>query len=405
MTGELQIAFLALILSILYSGSEAIFYSINRLKIEVLQRKKARGADAVLHYLNNPEKYLSTILVGNNIANVLFGSFAAIYLSRFVNEAVVSLISTGIVLLFGEIIPKSLLRAVAEPASLRMVRFVKMSERLFAPLILLLTLFARWVTRRFKRTREAGNQTLSKEDIRLLFRESRYLGHIHYQDEEFVRRILKLGTHKVRQIMIPRTEIEAVPESASIEEIKQSFIRTHFSRLPVYKDSIDHIVGAVYARDFFINPDAPQKIIHRLPFVPETKSVLSLLNELRRAQASIAIVIDEYGGTAGLVTLEDIIEEIFGEIADEYDFEGVGIERVSPDEAIARGRAEIEAVNAELGLNLPEGDYETLAGYIIHELGRIPKPGESLEVGDWLMIITHASPQKIDRVKILKKKG
>ena len=371
----------------------------------MLQRKKARGADAVLHYLDNPEKYLSTILVGNNVANVLFGSFAAIYLSRFFNEAVVSLISTGIVLLFGEIIPKSLLRTVAEPASLRMVRFVKLSEWLFSPLIMLLTLFARWVTRRFKRTGEKGNQTLSKDDIRLLFRESRYLGHIHYQDEEFVRRILKLGTHKVRQIMIPRTEIEAVPESASIEEIKQSFIRTHFSRLPVYKESIDHIVGAVYARDFFINPDAPQKIIHRLPFVPETKSVLSLLNELRRAQASMAIVIDEYGGTAGLVTLEDIIEEIFGEIADEYDFEDAGVERLSPEEAIVRGRAEIEAVNAELGLNLPEGDYETLAGYIIHELGRIPKPGESLEVGDWLMIITHASPQKIDRVKIIKKKG
>ncbi|RME00131.1 MAG: DUF21 domain-containing protein, partial [Calditrichaeota bacterium] len=201
---EIKIALLAFILSAFYSGSESVFYSAHRIKIEVLRRRKIFGANWVAKYLDHPERYLSTILVGNNIANVLFGSFTAIYLSRFFNELEVSIISAGVILIFAEIIPKTVLRAVAEPASLRLVYLVRLSEIVFWPVIRILSLLSEFLSQLLDASPEGSRKLLSKEDIRLLFRESRYLGHLQLKDEELVRRIMRLGNVQARQIMVPR---------------------------------------------------------------------------------------------------------------------------------------------------------------------------------------------------------
>lgn len=404
MTLDLTIILFSFLLSALYSASEAAFYALHRLKIEVLRKRGTPSAARVSTYLQHPERYLPTILVGNNIANVLFASFAAIVLRPFVNDSQIPFISAGVILLFGEVVPKSLAMARATQVALKLSLFVRTSEIIFLPVLRWLAAVTKLLQRQSKQNEKKHVVDLSRDDIRFLFKESRYLGQIEHKDEEIIRRVMHLNATRVWRIMRPRTEMVAVPKTTSIDELLETFARSEHSRLPVYQEDLDHIDGIIYAKDLLGAPDGIDELIKPVSFVPETKSVLALMREMRRGRSSIAIVIDEYGGTAGLVTLEDIFEEIFGEITDEYDKLEVGIKKMGAHEYDVRARTEIDVINSQLGLGIQEGDYETIAGFIISKLGRIPKQGESVDLPAGKIIVTQADRAKIIAVRIIVEK-
>ncbi len=402
MNSDLVIAAIAFLLSGLYSGTESAMYSVHRLKIIVLLRQKARGAAMVDTYLRHPDRYLSTILVGNNFANIIFGSFMAIILANYFsfNEFVIAVVSTSIILIFAEILPKSMIRLLAERASLKLVFPLRISEIIFAPLIHMLGYAARFLTRRFSQQNEETSGRLSKDEISYLFRESRAIGLIDLQDEDIVQRVMRLSQLKLHKIMVPRTEIIALPMTATLDEIADTITHRRITRVPIYRDTIDDIVGIIVALDLFQQTASVSSLIRSVPYLSETTTALRALRELRKKNVSMAVVIDEYGGTAGIITLEDIFEEIFGEIDDEHDEAEPAVKEYDSGVYVVPGREEISDLRRELGLDLPEGEYETLAGLIIHELGRIPTQGEKLELPNCTLTVIHASPKRIHKVRV-----
>ncbi len=394
------IILISFLLSAFYSGSEAAFYSVNRLKLSIFKRKHHRGARLAIEFINSPSRYLAAILVGNNIANVLFGSAMAIALHGVFSETAIIFISTTLILIFSEILPKSISRINAEKIAMKNAPGVRISEVLFYPLIKFLSLITRFVSHYLGHESNGGTTGLSKKEISILFQESRYLGLIQSRDENFIQKVIQLNEVKARQVMRHRTEIQAVPVENSIEEVRQFFIRKQFTRLPVYEKNLDNIIGIVNSLDVLHAPANLQEIMRQVPFMPETKPVLSILQQLRRQQASMAIILDEYGGTAGLLTMEDIFEEIFGEIEDEHDDHGDFIEKLTDDEYRIRGRVEINELNERLDFNLPTGDYETIAGLVISRLGKIPTVGEHLDLNDCRIIITRATRTTVSMVRI-----
>ncbi|KAA3613957.1 MAG: HlyC/CorC family transporter [Calditrichaeota bacterium] len=400
MTIELWIILLSFILSAFYSGSEAAFYSANKLKLSIFKKEQHRGAKLAIEFIKSPSRYLSTILVGNNAANVLFGSYMAIMLKNYYSETMVVGLSTILILVFAEIIPKSISRVKAEKVAMQNVYGVRLSEIIFYPLIKVLDLMSRIVSHYINHEKKQSKTKISEKEISYLFQESRYRGLIHTQDENFIQNVIHLKNVKARQVMIHRTDIYAIPVTTPIKKVQKEFIRRQFSRLPVYDGTLDEIIGVVNSLDVLQEPASMSEIIRDVLFIPESKPVLAVLQELRQMQASLAIVIDEYGGTAGLLTMEDIFEEIFGNIEDEHDEPGDFIEKLNKSEYRVRGRVEIADINDQLHFRLPIGEYETIAGLVISKLGKIPTVGEHVELAECKITVTRATRTAVSMVRL-----
>lgn len=398
---EMAILILSFALSALYSGTEAAFYATNRLKVEILRRRHAFGSQRLAAFLDQPDRYILTILVGNNIAHVLFASFAAITFSQKYPEWLVSVGATIFILVFGEVIPKSILRKLAGRAALRLGLFVRVSEIIFYPAIKILNAVSALLSKLFYASGESRGVKLSRADIRHFLRESRYFGLIDYQEEDFVAKIMRLHSVKVRKIMVPRTEIIAAPVTISRAELQRLFIRSQLSRLPLYEQDIDHVVGVAHALDLLKSTKEVRDLMRPVLIVPETQSALILLREMRLKRTAFAIIIDEYGGTEGLVSLEDIMEEIFGDIVDEHDEKAESIEQLDATTFEMPAQVDIWTVNERLGQEIPEGEYGTVGGYVIHRLGYIPRTGERVTIDGLQFIIAQADRRKIQRLKII----
>lgn len=401
---ELVIVSLAFLLSALYSGAEAAFYATRRLKIEILHRKGIRGAHVLMAYLKAPARFIATILVGNNIANVLFASYVTILLAPAYPEWAITLLTASAILIFGEILPKSILHQLGGAASMRLVRIIRVSEVLFSPVSLFLNKVSHWITRLLKTENAGKTWSFSREDIEHLVKESRYYGHIQRHEEEFLGRIMRLSDTKVRQIMVPRTEMISAPANISIKALRKAFIKSQVSRMPIYKNTIDHIIGVVHALDLLQSRGPLKALLRPVPVVPETRNALLLLRDLRKIHSAVAIVIDEYGGTAGIVSLEDIFEEIFGEIADEYDSETDLIDEIEPGTYHVLAKIDLKTLEQELHIALPEGDYDTLGGFLISQFGYVPPPGETFEHEDAIFSIRHSDRRKVSQVQVTLKK-
>ena len=397
---ELLIIGASFFLSIFYSASEAAFYSANRLKMTILAKNGAKSARLAIDLIKSPERFLSTILIGNNIANIAFGSIMAVALQPFFNESVVVIVSTSIILVFSEILPKSLARLHPESAAMQAALPIRISEILYAPIIHLLSLVTRLASRFLPQRQTAFLHKLSKEEISMLLKESRFRGYLPSQHEKFIQRIMQLNQVKARQAMIPRTEIYAIEKNTPAEQVRHMFIRHEYTRIPVYDETIDHIIGIVNALDFLHHPESIEQVLRPVSYVPETTPVFTLMRELKQKRVNLVVVIDEYGGTAGILTLEDIFEEIFGEIEDEHDDPGAYVEVLNEKEFRVRGRTEIDYLNDHMRLNLPRGDYETIAGLIIFKLGKIPNVGEILEFPNCRITVTRATRTRIIMVRI-----
>ncbi|HEY4643330.1 MAG TPA: hemolysin family protein [Bacteroidota bacterium] len=399
---DLFLIFITLLLSAFFSGSEIAFVVANRLKLEVRARKKMLGARSTLELANKPEKFLTTALVGTNVAEVAYASIFAVYLKYLfgVDDITVLILVSVSTLLIGEIIPKSIFREFADSVVVYSGIFLKVADYILYPLVRISSLASRSLVSLFRIESTQVSTFFTKQDMDLIVKESVEVGLVKREDRVFISRVFELGEQLVREVMIPRTEIVAVEKGASMKEIQELFVSSGFSKIPAYDETLDRIIGVIHARDLFRKPKTLKQVLREVMFVPESKKTTDLLREFREKKMRLAIVVDEFGGTAGLVTVEDVVEELLGEIHDEFDVEESIYRKLSSDTYLLSGRIEIDFVNEKFGIGIPKGDYETLAGYVMSKIGKIPSEGEEYAVDQFRIVVMKSSETKLDLLKL-----
>ena len=399
MTFEIILAIIGLVFSAFFSGSEIAFVSANPMQIEVWKRQNRRGAHATNRLLSEPSSFLNITLIGTNIANITATSFATIILIEYFDEWIVILLTACIILTFGEILPKTIFRERANTLALRVTPLLRVMRFPLYPFLKLAGWYSHLLTSMTK-VEENLTEAFSKDDLRLLFSRVDDVNVIDKHEKRFISKLFTFGHQTAREAMTPRTEISAVDIHKTLPEVQAVFLESGHSKLPVFDGTIDKVVGVVFLYDLFEDVSSMKDIIKDPTFVPESKNIGELLREFQENKNSIGIVIDEYGGTAGLITVEDIVEELFGEFEDEFDFEELTVRKIKNGYVLS-GRAEIDYLNDTLHLGLPDGEYETIGGFLEDRLGRIPSTGEELTIGTRKFIITKASQKKVEQVKLL----
>jgi CBS domain containing-hemolysin-like protein len=385
-----------------FSATEMAFVVANKIKIEVKARKNKPAAKNAMYYILDQKNFFSTILIGNNIVNIAFASFSTVVFTQIFgfSEVTILILSTVIILVFGELLPKYFARELADRFILVSMIPLRIIGILLYPFIKILSGISAVFIRSKNISQENINFLFTRDDIGTLVKESQEAGIVHKNESDIITRVLALSDQRVYEAMRPRTEIVGVDLEDNIDEVLNTFIESGYSKMPVFEDNLDNIKGVVFAYDLFKKPQDIKSILREVVFVPETKKSYEMLNEFLKKGVSIAVVIDEFGGTAGIVTIEDIMEELFGEIKDEYDVEENICRKISPDSYLISGKVEIDFINEKYHLNIPQGDYETLGGYITSTLGRIPAQGETVIISNYNILIVRSSNTRIDIIKL-----
>lgn len=391
------------LLSAFFSGTEIAFVTANRVRLEVLQRRRVFGATLASYFVRHIDKTLITTLVGNNAAHALYATLMTVALGQGfgIRDAVAQMaIATLVILFFGEVVPRLLLRETADAAVLLLAPVLWLLRGLFYPVILISEGLSLGIVRLFGSSETSIEQFFRKQDFEMLLRENTPAGSAAAKDAEIISNVFVLKDIRVRESMVPRTEIEGIEKNAPMKEVYRRFAESGYSKLVVYDESIDNVVGVAGVYDLFTKPKSLESIIGKVTFVPETKRSAELLREFVESGESVAIVVDEFGGTAGLVTAEDLIEELVGDIQDEFDNDEDVCRALSDDTFLISGRIEIDTINEKFHLALPKENYETLAGFILSGIGRIPKQGEVVKIESYTLTISKATKTRIDVVKL-----
>ncbi len=404
MVNDLLLLLLLLVLSAFFSSSEIAFIVANKIKVEVRARKKNLYAVNANYFLRHPENFFSTILISNSVVNVAFASLSSIFfLSLFgLHDFEILLISTALILIFGELIPKYLGRELADQLVLFSAIPLRAIYFILYPFVKSTSAISSVLTRANDREEKELIQVFDKEDIQNLIEESSDAGRVDEEQSEIISKVIDIREQKVYEAITPRTDIVGVEITSTIDEVIDKFIESGYSKLIVYEENFDNIKGLLFNKDIFMNPHDLKSIMREVSFVPETKKSLEMLNEFLEKQFSIAVVVDEFGGTAGILTIEDLIEELFGEIRDEYDDVNEKVaKKLDANSYLLSGKVEIDYLNEELDFKIAEGDYETIAGFITSKLGRIPAKGESFKIDNFRIQIIKSDRTKIDLLKII----
>ncbi len=400
----LKISLLAVLLvfSGLFSSSEIVFIVANKAKLQVRARRKKFGAALALTLVNSPEDFLTTVLVGNNIVNVAFASFAAIILQESFrwSDTTITIVIAGIILLFGELLPKSLFRVVADAVVSYASFFLGTFRLAFSPLI--------WITRQSSRLivsglgfeRSSVERFLHKKDVEVLLRESEEVGTVGKEERKKLSKVITLSDVLAKDIMKARANIVAVDVKTSVRQAWQVLVERGYSKLLIYDRTIDNIIGVVFARDFFSRPRTIAQILRETVNVPETKKCSDLFRDFRLKKISLAVVVDEFGGTAGVVTSEDILEEFLGEISDDQREADEVIKRLADGSYLVSGRTEVHKFHIHPSYQIPEGPYDSVAGFVVHTIGRIPSEKEELRIGPLQILVLRATKTRIESLKI-----
>jgi CBS domain containing-hemolysin-like protein len=415
---NLFLILVTVLFSAFFSGMEIAFISSNKLRIELDKKQGVFGSGIIARFTGKPGDYIATMLVGNNISLVVYGIFMAVLLEPFIHSftssdiatlVIQTLISTLIILLFAEFIPKTLFR-ISPNAALKIFSVpVLFFYVLLYPLTWLIIGISGFLLRYVLGVPKNKNatQVFGKVDLDDLVSEGSPEG-AEIRDAEHEIKIfqnaLDFSNVRLRDCMVPRTEIVALEESSSIEELRQRFIETGLSKILIYKDSTDNITGYINSKELFRNPPDLKSMVLSIPHVPETMPANKLLQSFIVEHKSISVVVDEFGGTSGVVTMEDILEEIVGEIEDEHDTSELTEKVLGENEYILSARHEIDYLNEKYKLDIPkEGDYETLAGLILTHHENIPKLNEHIEIQDFNFRILDVSETRIELVQLMKK--
>ncbi|PSQ39492.1 DNA-binding protein [Halobacteriales archaeon QS_9_68_42] len=406
-------AVLALLgLSAFFSSSEIAMFSLPPHRVESLATDGLPGAGTLQELKDDPHRLLVTILVGNNIVNIAMSSIAtgllAIYVSQSLAVFVATFGITALVLLFGESAPKSYAVENTESWALRIAKPLKFSEYLLLPLIVTFDYLTRQVNRITGGRGEIESTYVTREEIRDIIETGERAGVLEEDEREMLQRIFRFTNTIVKEIMTPRLDMEAVSKDATIDEAIQACVQSNHTRLPVYDDSLDNVLGVVHlsdlVRDYTYGAHDDVKLedlIEETLHVPESKNVDDLLTEMRETRMHMVIVIDEFGTTEGIVTMEDITEEIVGEILQSGEEEPIEI--VDDRTAILKGEVNIDEVNEVLEVDIPEGEeFETLAGFIFNRAGRLVEEGETIEYGGLDIYVERVENTRIMKARLVK---
>lgn len=412
------IVILTLILSGFFSGIEIAFVSSNRLKIELDKSKGFYNARIIASFATMPSKFIGTLLLGNNIALVLYGIamtkiltpwFTKIYVNPFNTEIFIlfsqTIIATLIILVTAEFLPKVLFR-IRPNAVLKFFAIpVKLFYFLLYPFVFVFIGFSEFVLKQlFRVAFDKEDYSFSPIDLGDYVKEFTQGENDESeisQEIQIFQNAIDFQNIKLRECMSPRTEIIALDEGDSINELRTSFIESGHSKILIYRENIDNIIGYTHSYDMFKKPEKIVNILRSIIIVPETMLANKVLSMMLNENKSVAVVVDEFGGTSGMITMEDIIEEIFGEIEDEHDVEDLIEKQIKSNEFIFSGRLEIDYLNEKYNLSiLTSDDYETLAGYIIHHHESIPSLNESIKIEKYNFKITQAKQNRIELVNL-----
>ncbi|MGE5440992.1 MAG: hemolysin family protein [Bacteroidota bacterium] len=402
MIWQLAVLILLIVLSAFFSSAEFAFVVANKIKFEIKARKNNLAGKTALYFFSQSQLFFSTILIGNNIVNITFASVITIFLGYYFHLSDLSIlfISTSVLLFFGELLPKYLARELAD--RVLMITIVPVRAVLFIlyPFVKVTSLVSKFFSRGENLREESINMLFSREEIQMLVKESQEAGLVNESETDILTRIIELGDQRVYEVMRPRTDIVGVEITSTLEEVLQVFIDSGYSKIPVYEENLDNIKGVVLAYDLFKNPPNLQAIMRPVIFVPDTKKSTEMLREFSTKRVSFAVAVDEFGGTAGILTMEDIIEELLGEIRDEYDTDDEICRNVGENTYLIGGKVEIDYINDQLNLNIPEGDYATIGGYITSHIGRIPLQNENLTIDRYKILIIRSTLNRIELVRI-----
>ncbi len=425
---ELGLIVVLVLLNGVFSATEIALVTIRRSRLQQLIDEGHRGAVRVQRLKENPGRFLAVIQIGINFLGFLASAFAAVslvdgmetWLAQFgalqdIAGAIALIIVTGLLtiftIIFGELVPKQIGLAHAERVAMATSRLIEFLGALFTPLVAFLT----WTTRQISRlfgADVAAEERISSEELRLIIEQGGEQGILEAEEEQMIHAVIELGDQRIHEVMVPRIAMVTLQTSATFEQAIELVVEEGHSRIPVYESSVDEIVGILYAKDLlpFLKAGAPDRpplrTLLRTPvFVPESMTVDDLLHELQRRKVHLAIVLDEYGGTAGLVTIEDLIEEIVGEIQDEYDEEEPLIVELSEDEARVDGRAAVddlgELFDTDLALE-DEDEYDTVGGLIYHRIGGVPKPGDQVSVDGLTLTVESTDGRRVGKVLVVR---
>ncbi|MDA8216303.1 MAG: hemolysin family protein [Dehalococcoidales bacterium] len=424
---EIGVIALLILVNAFFAGSEIAVVSVPRARIRQLAEDGVRSAQIIMRLMENASRFLATIQVGVTLAGFFASAVAAISLATLLGNylrtvpfapiasaadpiavIVVTFLVSYFTLVFGELAPKTIAIRYAEAISLRIARPIDILATITMPIVGLLTISTNLVLRLFGVRERARMPAVSEDEIISMVDAGEHDGIIQPFERNMIHGIFDFGDLVVREVMVPRIDMLALEKDTPVEEAVGSFMRAGFSRLPIYEGSIDNVVGILDARDllrYFSQTPRPSGItaLMRPPvFVPETKRVSELFRELQQNRTQMAVVVDEYGGTAGLVTMEDLLEEIVGEIRDEYDLEESRLDVVGPHEVLANGLVSVADLGEALDVEIEVEDVDTVAGLVFAKLGRIPIPGDSVQAGDVTVTVESMVGRRIRKVRAIR---
>ena len=399
-----------LLLCFLFAGLETGMLSLDQIKLEQ-EAKKSKSKAAILQFVRQPDKFLGTILIGNNISNVIMASLSTYLVNRLFapvfDARYTSLVVGIIVLIFGEIAPKAIFRDNAETLVPLLFPFLQFLYYLLKPFVMVVTLLNNFLRKLLKLEEGYQYDYLTKDDLSFLLSQTANT-EIEDNQMEMIEDALDFTELEAENVMVPRTDIVAIQEKTPLAEVINIVRKEGFTRYPVYRNNIDDIIGIliifdILKKDYTLEMAAGD-IIHEPFFAPENIDLDVLLKEMQTKQRSMAIIVDSFGGTAGIVTMEDILEEIVGDIEDEYDTDEDehSVQQVGPNTWLVAADTEIDKLADDYGIELPEGDYETIAGLILDRLEKIPHQGQVINVPPYKIQVLQATSKQIIKVKIHK---
>ena len=398
---DLNLTIIGLILSIIFSSLEIALISANKLQIDVWIKQKYKLGTITKNILEDKSKFLIVTLIGTTLSNILCSSFFTVYLikNNIVSSSITFIPISIIILLFGEILPKTIIRQYSNIMLMALSPIMIVFYYLFYPIVFVFNKFNIFNKEIYLNIKNE-KKNIKRQEVKDVYEQADDDTSIESSEKEIISNIFEYSTKNVSEIMTPRTDISAISDKLSLDEIAHIFIDSGHSKLPVYNENIDNIIGMVYLYDLYSKPKNLSDIIKDTLIVPFSKLVNELMEELKEKNLSIAIVIDEHGGTAGLVTIEDIFEELFGDFEDEFDYDQIKINKNNDGSISINAKVECSTFNNKFGNIIPDGDYETIGGYIINKIGRIPHENEHLFLDIGQVIIKKSSSRRIKQMQV-----
>lgn len=405
---QLVTIFILLAMSAFFSSSETALTTVSAIRLKSLADNGNKNATLVLKLKENPDKMLSAILIGNNIVNIAASSLTTIFVQGIWGSWAISIgsgVLTLLVLIFGEITPKTAATGYSDKFSLIVAKPIWVLTKVLTPVIVIINFLASCIMKILRIDMNAKESTFTEEELRTIMDVSHEEGVIEEEEREMINNVFDFGEAEAKEIMIPRIDMCMINVEATYDEILEIFKENRYTRLPVYQDSTDNVIGIINIKDLIFYRSGDEFDIHNylrdVYYTYEYKKLSELMTEMRKDSVNITIVLDEYGAAVGLITIEDLLEEIVGDIRDEYDYdEEDNLKEIAPNEYIIDGQTKLDDVNDALGINLISEDYDSIGGYIIGSLDRLPTTGDTVENDEVTLVVDLMDKNRIDKVHI-----